>query len=271
MELHIPINYNGKEYTTFEVGSLKGGVIADATEEMSKKGAYSGMLKLIAGTLKSVSTVDCEAITRDFEGVIRRAPLQMAEILSLIALTQEDDPGIEQISICPRCHTQVIYEDVGEEGEDDYEQNALHFSDLDVIPYKKEQKISIELEEPVFIKKTDGEVILEVTSLDFRYPLLIDAIKGSSRVSENKSVRQAYAIYCQAMTHINGDEVEAKFRTTWGMFVLERMTRKDLEKISNIVESCGIKKTIGRECNKCGKKWADIIDISGFFEEGLQL
>ena len=87
MDLHIPISYKNKIYTTCEIGKLKGGVIADATEEMSKKGAYAGMLKLIAGTLKSVSTEDGEAIERDFEGIIRRTTIQQAEILSLFALT----------------------------------------------------------------------------------------------------------------------------------------------------------------------------------------
>lgn len=270
MDLHIPISYKGKTYTTCEIGKLKGGVIADATEEMGKKGAYAGMLKLIAGTLKSVSTEQGEAIERDFEGIIRRSTIQEAEILSLFALTQEEDAGIEQVSICPRCRNQVIYEDIGEDSEDDCERNALHFSDLEVIPFTKEQKIVVDLEDPVSIKKTDGEIILEVTSIDFRYPLLIDAIKGAASVSEKKSVRQTYAIYCQAITHVNGDEVEAKFRTTWGMFVLERMCRADLEKISKAMKNCGIQKTIKREC-KCGKKWTDIIDLSSFFESGLQL
>ena len=270
MNLYIPIKYKDKKYTSFELGKLKAGVIADATEEMGKNGSFAGMLKLVSGTLKSLSTEDGEEITKDFDAIIKRAPIQTVEIISLKALTQDNDEGIEIISTCPRCKNKKIYEDVGEEGDSDYEKNALHFADLEILSYDGEQKIHVDLEEPIQIK-SKGEVLVEVTDIDFRYPTLSDAIRGNKKVSDNKDARKLYAIYSQAIIHVNGDDVDQAFISSWGIWVLEKMCISDIEKISKAMKACGIKKTVKRECLKCEKKWSDPVDISGFFETGLQL
>lgn len=270
MDLYIPINYKEKKYTSYELGKLKAGVIADATEEMAKNGAFAGMLKLVSGTLKSLSTEDGEEVTKDFTAIINRATVQTVEIISLKALTQDNDEGIEQISTCPRCKNKRIFEDVGEEDDSDYERNALHFSDLEILPYTGDQIIPVTLEDPISIK-SKGEVLVEVSEIDFRYPTLSDAIKGNKKVADNKDARKQYAVYAQSIVHVNGEDVDQSFISSWGMWVMERMCISDIEKISKAMKSCGIKKTVKRECLKCGKKWSDPIDLSGFFETGLQL
>lgn len=272
MDLYIPINYKGNKYTSFELGKLKAGVIADATEEMSKNGAYPGMLKLVAGTLKSLSQEDGEEVTEDFASIINRGSIQTVEIMALLALTQDSDEGIEIVSVCPRsqCGNRIIYEDVGEEDDDDYERNALHFSDLEIIPYEGEQLIPITLDDPVIIR-SKGKILHEITEIVFRYPTLSDAIKGHKKIADKKDARKQYSIYCQAMISVNSEDVDQAFKSAFGMMILERMCISDIGKISTAMKSCGIQKTIKRECLKCGKKWNDPIDLSGFFESGLQL
>lgn len=262
MDLHVPIVYQGNKFVEFELKKLKAGVIADATEEMKKKGSFAGMQILVSETLKALMTEDGDLVERDFENIIRNSPVQAVEIMALRALTAGRDTGIEQLSICPRCKKQVIYD-----GED-----ALHFEDLVMQDLEADQKIDVELDDPIVImNKRTQEELFRIENVSFRYPLLKDAIKGSSQIPDSKGTRQMYAIYAQAITHVNGEEAEAKFRNSWGMYTLERMGIEDLEKLSEKMKSCGIKKTVRRTCMSCEKQWDDPIDISGFFEEGLQL
>ena len=272
MDLYIPVEYKGSKYVSFEIGKLKAGVIADATEEMSQNGAYPGMLKLVSGALKSMTTEEGEEITRDFDPLLKRVSIQAIEIMALKALTQESDEGIEIVSICPRCKKRTIYEDIGEEGDDDYERNALRFEDLDIVHFAGDQKFSLTLEEPVQIK-SKGETIAEVNEIEFRFPTLADAIKGSKKVSENKEVRKEYSIYAQAIEKINGDPVDQAFISSWGVWLMDKLFASDIGKFSKALKQCGIQKTIKRECHNanCGKRWNDRINLSGFFENGLQL
>lgn len=262
MELCVPIYHNGKIYTEAEIGKLKNGVIADATEEMARSGDFSGMLKLITGTLKTLSTEDGEVVSSGFEPILRDATIQTAEILALKALTQGKDESLEQISVCPRCGNRKIYED----------EEALRFEDLELQGYTGAQIIEVPLDEPInIINKQTKDVLMSVESLTLRYPTLQDGINGSNKVPAGKRVRRTLAIYSSAITHINGgEEVEPKFRKSWGMYILERMCSEDIGLISETMSSCGIKKTVERECNNCGKKWNDPIDVSGFFESGLR-
>lgn len=265
MKLLVPIKYNGKVYTNYELGRLKGGVVADATEELQSGGDFSAMHTLVSGCLKSLSTDSGEEITSGFDSVVRHAPIQAIEILSLELLTKDKNPGIEQISICPRCKDRVIYED-----DKDGSHKALYFDDLEILPLTGDQSISIDLEEEVNIRKKDGEILKSISSITLRYPTINDGIKGSSKVSETKGTRRQYAIYAEALTHINGEDASSD-KKVWGTFILERMCFSDLEKISTALRNVGIKKTVNRECLKCGKKWESPIDLSGFFESGLQL
>lgn len=262
MNLHVPIVYQGRIFVEYELKKLKAGVIADATEEMKKKGSFAGMQVLVTESLKSLMTDEGDLVETDFENIIRNAPVQAVEIMALKALTAGRDTGIEQVSECPRCHNRVIYD--GDE--------ALHFEDLIFQALEEDQKIDVDLDEPiVIINKRTQEELVRIENVSFRYPLLKDAIKGSSQIPDTKGARQMYAIYAQAISHVNGEEAEAKFRNSWGMYTLERMGIEDLEQLSKKMKACGIKKTIRRTCLKCEKQWDDPIDISGFFEEGLQL
>lgn len=260
MELVVPIIFNGRAYTEFEKRKLRAGVIADATEQLSKKGDFPGMLTLVSKSLKSLSSSDGDVLEGDFENAIRNAPIQAVEIMALAILTEGREEGLEQISTCPRCKNQIIYED----------EDALMFEDLEILPLVGDPEIHIDLEDPIEVK-SKGEVIETVTSITFRYPLLKDGIKGSGGASSGSEARRTYAIYAQSIIRLNGEDVDSKTRNSWGLFILERMSIDDMEKISEKMRSCGIKKTVGRVCRKCGKKWNDRIDISGFFEEGLQL
>lgn len=261
MDFVIPINCNGKVYGSGVIDKPRGGIIADTAEELKRTGIYGAMLKFISGCLVSITDKEGEEITekKAIERVCRHMTIHLAEVVSLRILTLSNKEGLEQISKCPRCKRERIYE--GDE--------SITFDDLEIMPYTEDQKIKLVLESPIEIKSRD-KLLWTVNSMTMRFPTLQDGIKGESRVAEEKEIRMQFAIYSASMISVNGDPVEDKFRNQWGGFLFDRMYNDDLEKISEVLREIGIKKTVERRC-RCGKEWREPIDLSDFFVSGLHL
>lgn len=263
MKLSVSINYGDRVFTEYELKTLKNGIIADASEAMKEKGDFSGMAVLVSGTLSKLIDETGECVERGFSPIVDEAPIQTIEEIALRILTMDDEDGQEQIAICPRCKNKRIYED----------EDSIKFEDLEIMEHQGDQIIHVDLQEAVEIKQKGGNEnnpLLKIENIDFRFPLIKDGKYGHSKVPSNKDVRRSYATFGSSIISVNGNEVEDKFRKTWGLWVLERMSRNDLKEIQKVINSCGIKKSIERECLVCGKKWNAPVDLSGFFVSGLQ-
>lgn len=261
MKLCVPAIHKGRTFVEAELDKPRGGVIADAHEEIERTGSFGAMLKLAVGCLRSLTTDTGDVLTKrsEFEGVVRHMPIQTVEHVALRALSLVNDQGVDQIATCPRCADKRIYED----------DEAIRFDDIEVVEFDGEQRIRIDLDDPVEIK-SKGEVLVSVSSVLMRFPTLNDGISGSMQYPESRDIRRQYAIYASAIQGINGDEVDQKFRSQWGTWLFERMYSTDIEQVSEVMAGLGMKKTMARECRRCGKKWKEPINIAGFFASGLR-
>lgn len=265
MNLCIPIHHQNKVYTSCIIDKPRGGVIADSVDEIRSTGEFGAMLKLISGCIKSIEDTEGNVISRthEIEPIIRNATIITAESLAINMLSSVNDIGAEQILKCPRCKETKIYD-----GE-----NSIHYSDLEIRNYfpedpDKSQIIRIDLEEPVEIK-SNGETLMSISNIDIRMPTINDGISGSMKYPGD-TLRRQYAIYVSAIMAVNGDPVDMKFKNQWGMWVFERMYPSDMSIISSVLSSYGINKRMFMRC-KCGKQYSHDIDLSDFFESGLQV
>lgn len=260
MDFIMPVIVGDKKYLSCVPDKPRGVVVADTTEEMRRTGEFGGMIKLISGCLRSITDDQNNEITnrQKFESIVRKMPIHLGEVLALRILTMINDAGVEQYSVCPRCKRETLYSGT----------EALTYDDLEIRDYNGDQVIDIELEDPIEIK-SKGEIFMNIESIQLQFPTLNDGITGSLRVPENKTVRRQYAIYGSALKSVNGNSVDEVFRKQWGAFIFERMYTTDIEKISKVLNKIGIKRTIDRECS-CGKKWKDPVNVSDFFDSGLQ-
>lgn len=257
----IPAYYHGQVFTEGELINPKGGVLADAEKA---NGDMLGMVKLVSGCLASVTDSNGEVMSsRDkIEGIVRNMPYQAAEYLAMKIIAKRTDGAIEQIVKCPRCKEQYIFEYI-----DEAIDNRIFFDQMDVIRYEDvlvAPEISIELESPIEIKTRQGEIIQTVRSFRMRFPTMNDGIAAEMSAG-NDGVRRQYKMYISAITHINGEETDLKFKNTWGMFIFDRMDSDDIRKISDGLKDYGIVKTHEHTCKSCGKQFKFVVDVSGFF------
>jgi hypothetical protein len=259
----VPVYHNGKIYTHGELIKPRGGVLADAEKAPNE---MTGIVRLVSGCLKSVTSPDGEIITdkTQIEGIVRHMPFQSAEYLAKLVFVRRSDGSIEQIVHCPRCNDKYIYEFISdEEGMD----NRIKFDDLQAIEYEKNEKpsITIELEEPVEIKTKKGDILFNIENLTLDFPNMNNGISGSMKYP-NDNVRAQYMMYVSALTHINLEEIDHKFRSTWGMFLFDRMSLDDIEKIAEELKQYGLQKNLERTCSKCDKTFKFVVETNRFFD-----
>lgn len=257
MEFIIPAYYHGKIFTHGELTKLKGGVLADAEKA---SGDMMGMIKLLSGCLSSVTDGEVTFTGKDIEGVVRNMPYQTAEYLTMKVFADRTEGAIEQIVTCPRCKEKYIYEYVNEDVD-----NRINFDDLEVNMWDGEDpSILLDLDDSIEIT-SKGNTIMRVDNLALRFPLMIDGVNAEALYPKDKARRQ-YQMYVSAITHINGDEVDNKFKKLWGMYIFERMSSDDISKISDILQKYGLCKTLWRTCTECDKYYSFVVDTAGFFD-----
>lgn len=259
----VPVYHGGKIYTHGELIKPKGGILADAEKAPNE---MTGIVRLVSGCLKSVTSSDGE-VTADknqIEGIVRHMPFQSAEYLAKLVFVRRSDGAIEQIVYCPRCRDKYIYEFISdEEGMD----NRIHFDDLEAVEYEKEEKpsVTIELDSAIEIKTKKGEILFNIENLTFDFPNMNNGISGSMKYPNDK-VRAQYMMYVSALTHANLEEIDHKFRSTWGMYLFDRLELDDIEKIADELKIYGLQKKMERTCSKCDKTFKFIVETSRFFD-----
>ncbi len=257
----IPVFFKNKIFTNGELIKPKGGVLADAEKAPND---MTGIVRLVSGCLSSITDSAGEVISnkKEIEEIIKHMAYQAAEYLAMKIFAKRSDGAIEQIVYCPRCKNRYIYEFINDELDD-----RIKFDDLKIGYYEKAEmpEILIELDSPVEIKNAETqEVINKISYLTFRFPTMNDGSFASMKI-QNDTVRRQYQMYASAMTQINGEAIDSKFRNIWGMFIFDRMDTDDIEKISDELKKYGLNKTLNRTCSDCDKNFDFTVDTAGFF------
>lgn len=261
-EFILPSYYQGQIFTEGELIKPKGGVLADAEKASND---MIGIVKLVSGCLASVMDSNGETVSKKdtIEGIVRHMPYQTAEYLAMKIFAKRTDGAIEQIVHCPRCKSRYIYEYIDEDMDD-----RIKFDDLEVIVYEntEEPHIVVNLDSAIEIKsKKDQTILHSIENMKFRFPIMNDGISAHMKYP-NDAVRRQYQMYISAMTHINGEEIDSKFKTMWGMFIFDRMDTDDIKQIADELQKYGMNKRLKHTCSECEKTFGFMVDTSNFFD-----
>ena len=273
MKFPAPVIYNDVRYTDFELQRVPAYVLADTKKKIDSTGnSYSGMKPFLAGCISRIYNEDTEV--NDLVGIksiIGKMPLRCAEyaVIQGSLLFSEDD-GVEGCYICPRCEHKVIKEKKTLDGEDTDNRDFVSNLEFNITD---ESSKTFYFSEPIrIINLSNNQVIGEIDEMTMTLPTLDQTIAVMDEYGKKDSIRLQFAQYAKAITHINGEEVDSKWRAQWGLYIFEqiRSITKDLKQISDWILSIGLQTKVLRYCPECGKEWKAYIDVTNFFVSGLQ-
>ena len=273
MKFPVPVSYKGSLITEYEISRPAAFVLADTKKAIDSTGnQFTGLKVFLSGIIKSVSVgedVLSDAVT--IRSIVGKMPLRTAEYVALkgVLLFAEDD-GVEGYYPCPRCGKKILREKKTINGEDIDTRDFV--SSMKVLYLESNSKV-FSFSEPVkIINLATSEVIDEISAITMDMPTLDHTIAASDEYGRNDVVRLQFSQYAKAITHVNGIEVDSKWRAQWGVYLFEHITdmKKDLGQISDWILSSGIQSKVQRTCTECGKEWSSYVDVTNFFVSGLQ-
>lgn len=273
MKLPVPIYYKDSVFTDCETVRPLAYVLADAKKIIDSTGnPFHGMKTFLSGIItefKSEESTVTDSVA--IRTLVPHMPLKSAEFVSLMAaISLADDDGIEGCYPCPRCGKKIVKEKRTIHGED---VDTREFLSTFETVYEEERFKAFSFEEPVKITNlSNGSIIDEIASITMRHPTLEHTVLSMDQYGVQDKVRAQLHQYSQAITHVNGNEVDGKWRAKWGMYVLEHVSnvRKDVGQIADWILRSGIQSKKVRVCSDCGKEWTAYVDTTNFFVSGLQ-
>lgn len=274
MKLPIPIfAKSGKVYTDIDIVKPKASVIAD-TRKTIDSNRFMATKIFVSGCIESIYNDD--DIVSDkigIRGLVALMPYRSVEYVStqIMLLYDPDNDYVEGIYSCPRCGHQVISELINN---DDMEIDTRDLISNLGCEFMEDplNEFTVVLNESVsLINKATKEVIETIESLTLRHPTLSDCIAASQRYSISDSVRLQFATYVEALTKINGNEIDKKYRFNFGMTIFENIkdVKNDMGQLNIEVSRYGMNPMIKKVCNSCGKEFETYINMSNFFVSGL--
>lgn len=260
--LPIPIFSNGKPVGEYESRKIKGAVLADAKRTADNGDPYNAMAVFLAGCAERIGDIEDR---HQIKSLVLNMPYASAEyLIAKIIVDGADDDGIEGMFECPRCYHKIICE------ETEFEDTRDRFGDLPINAQQEpEEMFDYTLQDIVEIPAMQNE-IREVGSVTLRYPTLNDCSKAYLRQGSKDKGRLQFAIYNQALTGINGSEIDARWKNRYGMKMFEQMIRDDIREIGRLVGKYGLDNVVVKKCPNCGKSFEAVLDTRNFFASALR-
>lgn len=272
MDLPIPIFTDGRTFRTLEIKKPTPGVLADTKRAADEGSFYQALQTFIQGCV--ISAHDDSGAPISDKAALRPILAQMAfrsaDYTAIqVMLLMHDDDGIEGVYPCPRCQKDNISEANSRTGVDTRD-FLRHLTVNKMPPESVTDGYLVELSEPVEVKI--GDQVEEIKSLGFRWPTLADCIRATSRVGVKDEVRLQLNIYAEAIVTVNGAKVDAKFKTSFGTWVLENLkdARRDMALINNPQMAWGLDPHVEKVCRHCGKEFKVLVNTANFFVSGFQ-
>jgi hypothetical protein len=97
-----------------------------------------------------------------------------------------------------------------------------------------------------------------------------DCIRAAGAVGGSDDTRLQYAIWAEAITAVNGTEIDQKWRATWGTQVFERMDLADVKAVAKAMGAWSVDSTVPAVCPKCGKQYRQGVPTGSFFASALR-
>lgn len=277
MKLPIPIFCQEKIYTDIELKIPSPGTIADTVKVIETNNHYSGILTFITGCIHSLTDSDDKTLNgvdkNQIRNIMSYITYESASYLSIQGMLKYDeDDSISGVYECPLCHEKVICKKTMESD------NRDHINDLKITCMKeKNPEFVVILNQPLELtNKSTGQLLDEeiniIESITFEYPKISSCIKASHRYGKTDRIRLQYYIYSESIKKINGQDVDNKWRSRWGMWIIEHLPhpKKDLSNITKESSKFGMENTVMRICPECGNEWDAPVNTANFFASALQ-
>lgn len=260
IKLPVPI-FLEKPITECEIMRPSTGVIMQTKKVMETGNYFLALKKFLAGTI--LIDDDPEKTNR----LVGELPVQTAEYLAInvILLEFPDDDGVEGVYICPRCGEQKICECV--DGIDT--RNFISELPVNYFSENDNQEITKDVDIELLDKRTK-KILLEVSSITMRFPILKDFIEAVNVVGVNNETDIQKKVYVNCITKMNNTEFTREQKNRYGTKIIDNMSIRNLNHFADEIVKFGMATVIDQVCLKCGKKWKVRLNTSNFFALALQ-
>lgn len=272
-KLPLPFMFGGKKIVSADIQKPINKVIAQTRAKAQDDDSFGAQVILATGSTAKLIDGDGKEIEdrKQVELAFIAGPFRNVEfaILQGLLATGIDDV-IEGIYPCPKCK-KVQYSNEPDNSDPDHD-DADRVRKLKIVIAPDVMEIYHDLEDPVEIIDADsGEVQETISSVRLHQITAEDLIKASRRVGTGNAVTFNAVSFALATMEVNGKKVDKKWQAEWGQFVYERMGIGDIRAIQKQTMSYGVKQTVKRTCNQCGKVWEAEVDTGSFFASGLEV
>lgn len=269
MDMPIPIKLiTGRIIREAELKRPTPGVVADTKRQAEDGNIYQAMQVFVAGCISNFTAEDGEVISdrADIRRFTASMPFRSADFIAIKAmLLHDDEDGIEGVYRCPRCGKENLAEIDSRRDIDTRDHIGALKTRLMPEPYEDgfDFTLSSELTMP------DGTT---VSTIRLRWPTLGDCIRATTKVGRRDTIRLQLAIYAEALTQVNGEDVDAGWRSRQATWMFENLpsVKKDANEISNKMMQYGMETEVLKTCAYCGKEWQATVNTANFFASGLQ-
>ena len=238
IKLPVPI-FTDPVITECEILKPTTGVIMETKKVVDTGDYFLGLKKFLSGSILIKDSVEK---TKQLVGEI---PIQTAEYLAvqIMLLHYPEDDGVEGVYICPRCGEHKICESKEDIDTRDF------ISELDVNMFDGNEENTKDVKVELIDKKTNN-IILEVSSLSMRFPLLRDYIESANKVGYQNEVDIQKNVYVKCLTKLNGSEITKEDRNRYGIKIIEKTEPKDLNYFAREISKYGLQTLIQKICLK---------------------
>ena len=261
IKLPIPIRYNQKKLYNVTLKKPTAGVLSETNKAVESGNRYKALQVFIAGCIESIEDIKDRLEIRSAVGGLTYKAAEYV-IAQVSCIRNNGDDGIEGYYKCQRCGEPKVCE-LTPEGDTRDHYNALPLKETDEVFF------SVDLDAPVSVHAVEGEPGGTVNSLSMTYPTLNDCSAAYSKAGDKESVRFQLAVYNEALSAINGEEIDAKYRNRFGLTLFDRLEIDDLKKIFFAIDGAGVSTRVKKVC-KCGKEFEVVLNPLDFFDSSLR-
>ena len=262
-----------RAYSSCEYESPTGGTLANVSKVARGGDYFSGLRMFLIGCIKSISDDNGNTVEESIQlkQIISKMPTRTADYVCNMILVEYNDgeDEIEGIYSCPRCGNKIISEKKEIDGME--LDTCDRITDLEVVFDDGPETFQIALEKPVkFFDDSKKESIGDIGNIVMRFPTIEDGINAFLKWGSQDEVRIQFQMFVNALIEADGDIVDNKFRSNFGMLLFERMNRRDLYSVINKVKSVGMNPERKKHCNECGKDFKATVNTTSFFVSALR-
>lgn len=274
-KLPIPIFYKDKVFTHVNIEEPESGTLADAHKIASTGDHFISTKVLLSGTIKEISNADSAiADIKVIRLIIPKIPWNSCEFIleEAMLLMDEEANYIEGIYKCDRngCgHIQyaekIIQDDIVIDTRDTISQLKINYYE------ENNNNIFIQLEKPtILVNEIDKSVLATIENFDMQFPTLENCITAYAKYGDADRTRMKFGIWLEAITKVNGEYVDNKWKSLYGMPFFNHIKKaQDLKKITLATNEYKRVPYLEKTCPKCSRRFKPLINTTGFFGSAL--